>query len=223
MTFDFEHLHPNVLQTIAFFCFISSSLGPPQVLQLLLLSHAVHDVLKLEACPKLYADVCFVYFDLTFPRFQVASLSYECLAAELVHRFNVLRRIHLVQFSEQHLRLDLWTAYLMVLDSDGQNETQLAMAGISRFIFEFIRRRLGEEYVKYGRPLVNEVNALALWLACLTTSPREYLTPLCTSKIELTSSAEAFAKETKEGRDELYNLICPFAVASSRVNKLHLS
>jgi hypothetical protein len=53
----------------------------------------------------------------------------------------------------------------MLLESDGANEKLLAAAGVSGFIVELIKRRLREQYVKYGRPLVNEVNSLALWLA----------------------------------------------------------
>lgn len=62
---------------------------------------------------------------------------------------------------------------MMILESDGASETQLVVAGISDYILELIRHRLGKEYLEYGWPLVNEINALALWLACLTLSPRK--------------------------------------------------
>jgi hypothetical protein len=156
--------------------FTASIFGPPQVLLLLLLNHAFHNALNLQACPELYARVFGFYFDLGFSGKRIhSSFSSQCLAAELVRRFYVLRRIRLLDFSEQTIRVDLWTAYLMLLESDGANEKMLAAAGMSGFIVELIKRRLREQYVKYGRPLVNEVNSLALWLACLTVSPREYL------------------------------------------------
>ena len=166
----------NVLRTIAFFSFTASIFGPPQVLQLLLINHAFYNDLRLQACPELYAQVFLVYFDeaAAIRRLHASSLTKEGLSAELVRRFTVLRRIRLLQFSEHDLQTDLWTAYVMVLESDGRNETMLSAAGVSRFIFELIRRRFREESVQHGRPLVNEVNSLALWLACLTASSREY-------------------------------------------------
>jgi hypothetical protein len=164
----------NVWRTIAFFSFTASIFGPPRVLQLLLINHAFYNDLRLQACPKLYAQVFLVYFDraAAIRRLHVSTLTEERLAAELVRRFTMLRRIRLLQFSEQDLQTDLWTAYLMVLESDGCNETMLSAAGVSRFTFELIRRRFREECIQHGRPLVNEVNSLALWLACLTASPR---------------------------------------------------
>jgi hypothetical protein len=181
MTSRLENLDATILRIIAFFHFTSASLGTPQVLQLLMVSRAIHKALNPRDCPELYADVFYVYFDAAFQGvlYPDSSLTVDRLAPELVHRLHVLRRIRLVEFSEQHLRTDLWTVYLMVLEGGGRNEIQLAMAGISRFIFTLIRHRLSEEYAKYGRPLMNEINALALWLACLTTSPREHLTVLC--------------------------------------------
>jgi hypothetical protein len=144
-----------------------------------MVSRTIHKKLNPRDCPGLYADVFYVYFDTALQRVLYQPLTADRLAPELVHRFHVLRRIRLLKFSEQHLRIDLWTVYLMVLEGGGRNEAQLAMAGISRFIFTLIRHRFGEEYARYGRPLMNEINALALWLACLTTSPREHSTGLC--------------------------------------------
>ncbi|KIM89966.1 hypothetical protein PILCRDRAFT_812758 [Piloderma croceum F 1598] len=192
-----ENLDKSILRIIAFFHFTSASLGTPQVLQLLMVSNTIRKALNLQACPGLYADVFYVYFDAALQRVLYPSLTVDRLAPELVHRLHVLRRVHILEFSEQHLQTDLWTVYLMVLEGGGRNEAQLAMAGISRFVFTLIRRRFGEEYTRYGRPLMNEINALALWLACLTTSPH------------------TFANETRKGRDELYDLIRPFAIISA--------
>ena len=165
-----EHIPSNVLQLVAFFSFVSS-IGPPPVLQLLLTSHAIYDVLRPGSCPQLYARVYLCKFDLGSPqRLRTSWLNDICLTAELIRRFHVLRRISLRQFSEEHVRTDLWTAYLMVLESDGLNEEQLAKAGVVPYLFAFIRSRFHEEYRNYGWPVINEVNSLALWLAYLTSS-----------------------------------------------------
>jgi hypothetical protein len=213
----------SVLHVIAFFCFTSSTIGPPQVLPLLLTCSAIYKALRVEACPVLYERLFKFYFDYAFvhqrPRGNLLASS-ACVAAELVHRFNVLRRIRLLEFSDQYIGVDLWTVYLMVLESDDQNDAQMAAVGINRFLFEFIRTRFRHEFVTYGSPLRNNVNSLALWLACLTTSSCECLMPLQTL-LDLTFLAAVLANESAQSRDELYELLCPLAMAPANVNDFH--
>lgn len=142
--------------------------------QLLSTSRAIYDTLKIEACPELYAQVYLFKFDLGSPqRLRSSWLNDECLAAELVRRFKVLRRFSLRQLSDEFIRSDLWTAYMMVLESDGLNEKQLARAEVGPCLFEFICCRLRNEFHEHRRPLASEINSLALWVLYLTSSARE--------------------------------------------------
>src|SRR5882762_4763340 len=178
MASPFENLPARILQTIAFYFFASSEskLGAPHILQLVLLSRSIYTALRFCISPGLYGALFPVYFDHeSRVHCGVRSLADNYLAAELVHRCRVLHRVRLRQFSKKYIRTDLWTIYLMILESNGQNEAQLTAAGISEYILEFTRRHIGEETRRYGWPLMTEVNSLALWLICLTVSPREYL------------------------------------------------
>lgn len=168
-----ENVPNNVLQLIAFFYFVSST-GPPQLFRLLSTNRAIYNALKVEACPKLYSLVYLCKFDLGPPqRLHSSWLTDECLAAELVHRFQVLRRFSLRQLSDECIRSDLWTAYMMILESDGLNEKQLARAEVGPCLFKFICHRFRHESHQYGWPLPSEINSLALWVAYLTSSARK--------------------------------------------------
>lgn len=168
-----ETIPPKVLQLIAFFNFISS-IGPPPVFQLISTSRTIYNILNINACPELYARVYLFKFDLGSPqRLRSSWLTDECLATELVRRFQVLSRLSLRQLLEEHIRTDLWTVYMMVLESDGLNERQLARAKVGPCLLEFICCRFREECHKYGQPLASEINSLALWVIYLTSSARK--------------------------------------------------
>src|ERR1700691_1198570 len=96
----FENLPDRALQNIALYSVVASNLRPPQILQLMLISHTIYNALRFEACPELYADLFCIYFDCTSDILRPALTSAGCRASELVHRFDVLRRIRLRQFSD---------------------------------------------------------------------------------------------------------------------------
>jgi hypothetical protein len=221
MASPFENLPARILQTIAFYFFASSEskLGPPRILQLLLLSRPIYNALRFCITPGLYGALFAVYFDhesdVDCKRSGLWYFTDSCLAAELVHRCRVLRRVRLRQFSKEHIRTDLWTIYLMILESNKQNEAQLTAVGISEYILEFTRRHIGEETRRYGWPLMTEVNSLALWLICLTVSPREYLLYIYVVELDFTSRTDVIAEESAGGQDTLYDLFRPFALSAS--------
>lgn len=177
---SFETLPGNVVQTIAFFSVTSATLGPPRgLIQMFLISRAVWNALRPDANPIFFADLFKFYFDLDAPRRKIRSsgLNAFCLSAEMIQRFQVLKRIRDQNYSdedEDQIRNNLWTAYMMLLESDGLNERHLKMAGISSYACGLIRHRFGAEYESYGLPLNNEINSLALWLTCLTATSGEY-------------------------------------------------
>ena len=158
----------DALENIAFHL----STDTPCLLSLLQTSRAINQCLSVEKCPQLYARLFRFHFNLDcITRRLRTPLTDERLAAEFVQRFQVLRHIRLRHFSEDGLRTNLWTIYIMIMESDGLNERLLLTAGISEYILGLVTHRLGNEYIKHGWPLVTEINALALWIACLTTSP----------------------------------------------------
>lgn len=165
----------QVKQRIALFSVSSTILGPPSaLLPLLLTSHAMHDALSLYVSPELYAQIYQLKFDLsaTFRRTHDsrASLTPPCLANELVKRCQLLRRIRLKDWGSDTVAADLWTAYLMIMESDGLNESQLIAARFPRFISEFTLRHLRSNC--YQRR-TSDIDSLAVWLYWFTLSRGE--------------------------------------------------
>lgn len=175
---SFETLPGNIVQTIAFFGVTSATFDPPQgLLQWFLISRTIWNALRPDANPVLFAELFQFYFDLDAPRrkFRSSGLNAFCLSAEMIQRFRILRRIRDQNYAdEEQIRDNLWTAYMMLLESDGLNEKHLRMAGISDYTCELIQHRFGAEYESYSLPLNNEINSLALWLTCLTATSGEH-------------------------------------------------
>lgn len=156
-------------------------------------------MLCVQNCPQLYARLFRVHFNIDcITRRLRLPLTDERLAAEFIQRFQAVRRIRLHQFSEDGLRIDLWTVYMMILESDGANERLLFTGGISEFIWELMKHRLGNEYTTHGWPLATEINSLALWVACLTLSPKQ------------------LAAKHPQARDEMHDLLRPLIIAFGR-------
>jgi hypothetical protein len=184
----------DILQHIAFLGASSSVFELPNDLpQLLLTNSTIYQALSVHACPHLYANIFRTKFDLSANRRRFpAGLTNSSLAAEFVHRCRVLRRIRRHEMSGPDLRQDLWTILLMILESDGLNETQLSVAGFSRFILAFIRSSLPEDRASNARALLSETNSLALWLFYLTLSRRMSFQAILHYAIALTSSRGNF-------------------------------
>ncbi|KAG2078455.1 hypothetical protein BDR04DRAFT_998031 [Suillus decipiens] len=164
-----ESIPIDVLSQIAFFTVASppfTGLGP--VLQLLLCSRSLHDALSLNSCPQLYARVFRTRFDLVahLRRSKLASPTTTNLALELQRRCAVLRRIRHRHIADHSILPDLWTIYLMLLESDGMNEFQLHSAGIAQYIRILLKRCLGQQ----GVPRDDTARALAISVACLVWS-----------------------------------------------------
>ena len=98
------------------------------------------------------------------------------LANELRIRCQSLKRIRGCEINTPHTREDLWTAYLMILESDGRNEVQLfKYANIADFVYSYIRLRLYEGALErnHGWPIESEENALAVWLLWMVNDASE--------------------------------------------------
>ncbi|KAG1859652.1 hypothetical protein F4604DRAFT_1588851 [Suillus subluteus] len=160
-----ESIPVDVLSQIAFFTVASAPFtGLGAVLQLLLCSRNLHDALSLKSCPQLYARVFRSRFDLVahLRRSKLASPTTTNLALELQRRCAVLRRIRHRHVAD-HILPDLWMIYLMLLESDGMNESQLHSAGIAQYIRMLLKRQQGVLRDDTAR-------ALAISVACLVWS-----------------------------------------------------
>ncbi|KAG2130360.1 hypothetical protein DEU56DRAFT_954776 [Suillus clintonianus] len=160
-----ESIPVDVLSQIAFFTVASApfnGLGP--ILHLLLSSRSIHDALSFKSCPQLYARVFRSRFDLVahHRRSKLASPTTTNLALELQRRCAVLQRIRRRHIADHGILPDLWTIYLMLLESDGMNECQLHSAGISQYIRILLKRCLGQQG--------DAARALAISVACLVWS-----------------------------------------------------
>ncbi|KAG1773329.1 hypothetical protein EV702DRAFT_1181102 [Suillus placidus] len=164
-----ESIPVDVLAQIAFFTVASAPFtGLGAVLQLLLCSRNIHDALSLKSCPQLYARVFRSRFDLVahLRRSKLASPTTTNLALELQRRCAVLRRIRHRHVADHSILPDLWTIYLMLLESDGMNESQLHTAGIAQYIRTLLKRYLGQQGVLRD----DTARALAISVACLVWS-----------------------------------------------------
>jgi hypothetical protein len=102
------------------------------------------------------------------------QLTSSSLSAELVRRYGMLRHVRLGQVPSQVLLAqDLFTAYMMILESDGLNEKQLEEVHFSEYATTIVRNRLSRSGAK--DLLAEGIDSLAMWTMWLTLSPREYI------------------------------------------------
>ncbi|KIM85033.1 hypothetical protein PILCRDRAFT_817871 [Piloderma croceum F 1598] len=201
----FEDLAPQVLGRIAFYAGTSSFLGPPtDLFALLSTSRKLYNVLSFTKNKQLWADIFKFKFDTDAaarrlsPRWSTS----ECQAEEGRKRFAAMRRIRheYNAVAEQHHLSDLWTAYLMLLESDGRNESQLIeWSDIRRFLYYAIIYRARTPQGSSSLWFVDtEGTALTVWL------------------LWMTANAETTRAEDPQLRAEIRALLHPFVVAGFR-------
>lgn len=137
----------EVLEHIVFFAATDNLLGPPSgIVPFLTLCRAMNNSLSFTNNPHLYARIFEQKYDLAAVsrRMGSGSLPATALAEELRRRSIVLRRFRnqkecqLSNGRTEYLDTMLWTAYLMVLESDGRNERQLReYARISQWLKDY--------------------------------------------------------------------------------------
>lgn len=157
-----ERIPLDVLTHIAFFTTDPSPTSAlDALLQLLLSCRHVYRLISLESCPQLYGRIFREKFDLDgyARRERHCTRTTSCLASELRVRRRVLRRIRLFQVRGGDILGDLWTTYLMLLESDALNELQLQAAGVG----DWVLRVLGECHAHSDE----RVLTLAVSVACL--------------------------------------------------------
>lgn len=183
---SFGNVPQEVLEHIAFFAATDDFLGPPRgILPLLVLNHALYNVLSVTANPHLYARIFAQKFDVssTFRRMGVDALPATAMAEELQRRSIALKRLRNRSDSKgtppQHELTELlWTAYLMILESDGKNEQQLRdYAHMNQWLREFWFDPAGASGAMHTVKIIDrwpensERFSLALWLFWFLLKP----------------------------------------------------
>jgi hypothetical protein len=178
----FEWFAPEILERIAFFTGADRHFvpGPPtHLVPLLCTSRTIHDVLAFRRNSHLYADLFRVKFDCGAPTRRLGKhwLTTSCLSSELRKRFMALKRIKRRAFGHTD---DLWTAYVLMMEGDGRNETHLIeWAGIREYLMMIILHRArGVENSSRIWFLESEEAALVVWLFWMTSSPSELNAPM---------------------------------------------
>jgi len=148
----FERTPIEVLEEITLSLVNGSFLGPPTaILTLLPISKTISKRLYFENNPSLYARIFRAKFDIgaAVRRLGGACEHASTLAAELIRRCNGLRRLKNDAYprfikpgqDDGCLRIDLWMAYLMFIESDGKNAQQLIhYARVDRLALAFMDR-----------------------------------------------------------------------------------
>ncbi|KAH7882781.1 hypothetical protein F5I97DRAFT_318922 [Phlebopus sp. FC_14] len=169
MSSRLEAVPVDVLTQVAFFTIDPSPVANlDTLLHLIMCCRTLYGHLCIHACPQLYARIFRATFDLTghCRRSRQNMKTATCLASELRTRRRVLRRIRLCQIVDNKLLADLWTVYLMLLESDGLNEMHLHAAGVQGWVLRVLQTDLARTAGGYD----DQVLSLAISVASLVLS-----------------------------------------------------
>jgi len=174
----FKSLAHEILVCIGYHAGTSSFHGPPTDLCALLSTcHGLYQVLSFTNNSQLWAQIFQFKFDTKAVTRRLGDrwTTSGCLAEECRKRFAAMKRIRHNNVVEQHHLSDLWTAYLMLSESDGRNERQLLeWSNIRPFLYHIIFCRAR---APSGSPhswfFDTEGTALTLWLLWMTASAGE--------------------------------------------------
>ncbi|KAF9027838.1 hypothetical protein BDZ89DRAFT_1066563 [Hymenopellis radicata] len=171
---------------------IASSQSLADLLHLMLTCRTVHDQLSIAYNPHVYASISRQIFDVPFLRQGVPPDS--AIAAELIQRLRLFRRIRRGDLSVQALPEALWTAYGLVLEGGSLNASHLAAAGFSAFIEEVLRTYSARTDDRNQREARMACRNLATWLLALTIT------------------RDDIVRMSEEAREELLGILRPLAV-----------
>lgn len=174
---------PDILDHIALHAVQSTFLGPPSILcSLLLVSQAFNKNLGYHQNPNLYARIFEFKFDTGAPlrRYGRERLTSTNLSTELRNRCAMMSHMRTaVQtgdvrlWDEDVVGRDLWTAYMMCIESDGKNLRQLLeYAGLHKYARLYVSKEVVHSKSDPKYPIETAERSLALWLMWFTTSIR---------------------------------------------------
>ena len=192
---NLDTIPPELLDEIAFHIATSGhpkALGPPFLLiPLLLTNKEIHE--SLSSSVALYARIFRTQFDVAAleRRFPPEWLTSQCLVGELKRRWASLKRMKRVAthwlrtieegsgmpdhvwdgYPAQDVTGDMWTSFLMLLESDGQNYEQLVVwASLRSYVDAYIAQFMFPRARQIGFQSDSVNSSLALWLSWFTTT-----------------------------------------------------
>ena len=175
----------EVIEHIAYYAGTDTFLGPPSsLLPLLLANRRINSCISITTNHHLYARIFSYKFDTAAPlaRLGEEQLVSQALAEELKRRCVVLQRLRTRIGSTTHTRNAdedseklsvhdvLFTAYILMLENDSKNKTQLEEYGqikawIREFWFDARGSSLAVDSIRTGNwPPDRPENALGMWL-----------------------------------------------------------
>lgn len=174
--------HDDIVETIAFYVATDEFLGPPGgIAPLILAWRRFAMLLAYPTNPGFYARIFHAKFDSAAPirRYGRKRINTAALADELTRRFNTMYRMRLIVRSksfwvceEGSILRDMWTIYLMCIESDGNNRRQLfEYAQLQDYIELYRTSVLGPLRARSGLPQITTERSLALWLWWFATTP----------------------------------------------------
>ncbi|KAF8736845.1 hypothetical protein AX14_013779 [Amanita brunnescens Koide BX004] len=204
----FLHAVPNeILDHIAFHLAATIPYAlPDPLLPLRYASTTLCLRLDPRANPSLYARIYRLKFDDSAVRRRAFAPEAENYAEHFVHSCKALAAIRDREFQADDPGPVLFAAYLMMLDNDGKNRTQLEWAGIELYLDLYVRTCMyspDERMPNNGWPQDTAANACALWLMWMFTTP------------------EKLQAESIEEREQLAQLVLPFVSIPFRYTSAH--
>ncbi|KAI0056832.1 hypothetical protein BV25DRAFT_1920659 [Artomyces pyxidatus] len=180
---------------------------PPSVLlNLLLTCRRFYDMLNVQHNPRLYYRLFVDKFDApaVARRLPEDAMHAANVAHELRGRYSALQCFRRGNLDDPQLTQAFLVAYLMLLEDDGKNMSQLLWAGLPALLEEYIVERLhvGAD-ASDGWPAVNKTNALVVALFWQMTT------------------RHAIDRESEERRDRIMTVLQPYALAGFQYSFLN--
>ena len=160
----------EVLDDIAFWIATEDTSIAPlnNLIPLLLLDQETNKFLSFDSNQSLYARIYAAKFDIktTTRRLGKQKLTAHCLANELKKRCTHLRIIRTLSFELELIEPAIWTAFVMMLENDGKNESLLLEYARIAYWLEQYWVAVSNSLQGEGWPANSLIHSVCMWLLC---------------------------------------------------------
>jgi|ERR1700722_2001238 len=174
-TTPFLRIPPEILRDIVIRSICISPIGMPHILYSLFLTcRSLYSTLS--SFPSLYTGLLIAQFDSELLINNLGQSFVDNAPFEWRRRVLALNCIYRGDLDDPDLMEAFFVAFVLLLEDQGQNFAQLQRAGLANLVHRYLREKIfiGSESDN-GWPLANEINALAVSIAWLTSSRGERL------------------------------------------------
>ncbi|KDQ15929.1 hypothetical protein BOTBODRAFT_65211 [Botryobasidium botryosum FD-172 SS1] len=204
----------EIVEEIAFHLVTDTFLGPPAaIIPFLVASRPINVALSYPMNPNFYSRIFRAKFDAAAPirRYGYDRINAISFADELLRRCKTMRRMKYIVreqsfwvCEEDSIVRDMWTIYLMCIESDGKNRRQLfEYAHVEQYIKLYMDKILSPLMGRSGLPQVTTERSLAIWILWLTTS------------------TDTVTNEDPEMREGVVKLFRPYAFGIYKYDAFH--